>query len=604
MKRKNTLWSLVLALVMVLGVFAPLSALAEETVTGTIAADALQENKPAETTLNIHKLQADSYSVPKEGLKHNGGEITDLSTLGTNVKGLGGVTFSYFKVSAEQFAELKKSPGSYDTADKVTAKFAGLTATDLTATNKDGLATVNLGDGYYWFVEKSYKKVEGGPDSISSSVAVPFGISLPLMNTVKVGDKEPGTMYMKTVHVYPKNVTGNEPTPEKDVNEIDQKNATFDIGKPVEWIIKSDIPANIKDYYEYSLTDKLDEKLTYKADSAKVYYGNFKTKAELNAATPLDAKYYTLTYDDTTKTLKVVLNTEKRDKTDYVMDIYNSVKPASAENKLYVKFQADINDKAIMGQDIKNGVDLTFKNKSKPDGKTNSIPEEEKPKVVTGGKLFEKVDSVDKEKKLEGAVFTIKHQKGETKPADDKAWNALADMKWTDELIAANKAAIEAGKFAKNTNGDKTTATTDLKKGDTIYLRSVADTGAFEIKGLEFSEYTPQKWDASAKKLVNLDKVYNYYALKEVKAPKGYGLNEGVSEFTIDKTSYYTEPDKVTLGDAATAPAGTATALQILNKDLTIPQTGGMGTMIFMVAGLALMGGAFIAMRKRSAEQA
>ena len=600
MKRKNTLWSLVLALVMVLGVFAPLSALAEVTEpTGTIAAGSLQKAKPTTTAINIHKLQADSFSVPKEGLKHNGGEITDFSGLGTNVKPLAGVTFTYFKVSEAQFAEMKKAPGSYDTVEKVKAKYSGLTETNLDATNAQGVATANLGDGYYWFVESDYTKVGDGPDSVSSYYAVPFGISLPLMNTVKVGDNEPGTMYMNTVHIYPKNVTGNEPTPEKDVNEIDQKNATFDIGKPVDWIIKAVIPANIKDYYEFSLTDKLDEKLTYKADSAKVYYGNFKTKAELEKATPLDAKYYTLTYDDATKTLKVVLNTEDRDGTNYVMDLYNSVDPASADNKLYVKFQADINDKAIMGQDIKNGVDLTFKNKSKPDGKTNSIPEDEKPKVVTGGKLFEKVDSA-KAKKLEGAVFTIKHQKDGTKPATNEAWNALEDMKWTNELIAANKAAIEAGKFAKNTNGEATTAVADVKAGDTIYLRSVKDTGAFEIKGLEFSKYTPQKWDAAQKALVDLAEVNNYYALKEVKAPEGFGLNENAIEFTIDKTSYYTAPDDVTVGTTE----GTADPLQVVNKELTIPQTGGMGTMIFMVAGLALMGGAFIAMRKRSAEQA
>ena len=603
MKKMRKLMSLFLAFALVLGFTAPFGALvadAEETVTGTIDTNNLQKDRPTKTTVTIHKLQADSYNVGKEGLKHNGGEITDLSALGTKlgttVKTLNGVTFTCFTVTADQFKILKASPGSYDTVDKVNQKYPGLTSTTVGPTAGEGVASVSLDEGYYWFVESGYTKVGDGPDSISSSIAVPFGISLPLTNTVKVGDYEQGTMYMKTVHVYPKNVTGNEPTPDKDVNEIGQKSATFDIGKPVEWIIKGDIPANIKDYYEYSLTDKLDEKLTYKADSAKVYYGNFATKADLEKAEPLAADYYTLKYEEGTRTLKVELKTEERDGVKYVKDIYNSIKPASAENKLYVKFQADINDKAIMGQDIKNNVDLTFKNKSKPDGKKNPIPEEKKPKVVTGGKLFVKVDAdADKaDTTLEGAVFTIKHQK-DTKPANDAAWKKLEDLKWTADLIAANKAAIEAGKFAKTAKGDKTTATTDVKAGDPIYLRSDGS-GNFEIKGLEFSAYTPQKWDAGAKKLVDLTPVNNYYALQEVKAPKGYGLLDGFTSFTIDKESYYKTPDQVTVG---TTP-GDADPLKVENKNLTIPQTGGMGTIAFILVGLALMTGAFVAIRRRS----
>lgn len=600
MKKMRKLMSLFLAFALVLSFTAPLGALAadaEENVTGTINENSLQKDKPTTTTVNVHKLQADSYNVGKEGLKHNGGEITDLSTLGSNVKGLPGVTFTYFKVTAEQFKTLKASPGSYDTVENVKKKYPTLTGIALDPTNAQGVASVDLGEGYYWFVESNYSKVGDGPDSISSSIAVPFGISLPLTNTVTVGDNEPGTMYMKTVHVYPKNVTGNKPKPEKDVNEINQKNATYKVGQEIDWIIKGDIPANIKDYGSYSLTDKLDEKLTYIDGSAKVYYGNFADKKALNAATPLAADYYTVSFEG--DTLKVTLNTEARDGKNYVKDVYNSVTPASKDNKLYVIFKAKINEKAIMGQDIKNGVDLTFTNKPDGDKEKTSIPDEEKPKVVTGGKLFVKVDADKADTKLEGAVFTIKHQKDGTEPAKDADWKALDDLTWTDDLIAANKAAIEAGKFAKTAKGDKTTATTDVKAGDRIYLRSSAD-GTFEIKGLEFSAYTPQKWDAGQKKLVDLTPVKNYYALQEVKAPKGYGLNEDVSKFTIDKTSYYTDPDKVTLGDAATAPAGTATALQILNKNLTIPQTGGMGTIAFILVGLALMTGAFVAIRRRS----
>ncbi|MFR6437082.1 MAG: LPXTG cell wall anchor domain-containing protein, partial [Peptoniphilaceae bacterium] len=88
------------------------------------------------------------------------------------------------------------------------------------------------------------------------------------------------------------------------------------------------------------------------------------------------------------------------------------------------------------------------------------------------------------------------------------------------------------------------------------------------------------------------------YELVEVKAPDKYALLDSPIEFTVDDKSYTKEFPE---GDAAPVPADPK---EVDNKPLTIPQTGGMGTMIFMVAGLALMGGAFVAMRKRSAEQA
>lgn len=46
------------------------------------------------------------------------------------------------------------------------------------------------------------------------------------------------------------------------------------------------------------------------------------------------------------------------------------------------------------------------------------------------------------------------------------------------------------------------------------------------------------------------------------------------------------------------------TATQVVNKKVTIPQTGGIGTFIFIAAGLALMGGALFALKKNNKERA
>ena len=76
-------------------------------------------------------------------------------------------------------------------------------------------------------------------------------------------------------------------------------------------------------------------------------------------------------------------------------------------------------------------------------------------------------------------------------------------------------------------------------------------TGAFEVRGLPYGDYV----------------------LVETKAPDGYALPTDPTEpFTVNADSYE---------DAA--------VLKIDNKEITIPQTGGIGTAIFTVIGVALM---------------
>lgn len=623
MKRKNTLWSLVLALVMVLGVFAPLSALAntadKETV-GKVSSKDISTERPSETNVTIHKLQADSYDSTKVPAKHNGGELDEdqLKTLGTKVKELDGVTFTCYKLKDEaQLKLFEKTPENYSTVDQVKA-VAGVTEykPDIVSANgaaagpittKDGKGvTVQIKDeGYYWFVES------GKPENVSSALAVPFGISIPVTNPVEIKDNDnkthdAGTVYLKNVHVYPKNVTGDLPKVDKDVNELKQKKATYKIGDTITWFITGDIPANLKEYKTYYLTDNLDTKLTY-VGNPKVLYGTYADKAALEAEkNTIDGttnktgivpeSYYTITKPTGTKggELKLELTEAGR------KALYSESDP---KHKLYFYFETKINEDAIMGKEIENNVTLKFINT--PDGdKEKEEKPTETPKVITGGKLFKKVEA-GTDTPLPDAVFTIKHQKDGTEPKDD-AWKNVADLKWTEDLFKANKTAIEDGKFAIKTKDKEiytatdSNTTLDQLENSVIYLRSNAQ-GDFEIKGLELSEYNPKTWNGS--KLVDGTVVKNYYALKEVKAPADYGLIDEYKPFDITETSYYKTETLGLKTTTATTP-GDADPDKINNKKLTIPQTGGMGTMIFMVAGLALMGGAFVAMRKRSAEQA
>lgn len=597
MKNTKKLLSLILTLVMIIGVVAPLSAFADQTVgpVGTIGKDDYQKTKPeGKTKVTVHKLQADNYKVPEKGWDHNGGLLdkTQLEGLGTNVKELDGVTFTYYKLKdAAQLELFKKTPTQYDTTEKVEAVADVTKVGTITTANGQG-AEVDLEEGYYWFVES------GKPTTVSSSIAVPFGISIPVMNQTEIGEGDDlipaGTVYLNKVHVYPKNVTGDEVIPKKTVGNEVNLNETHNVGDVQTWFLQANIPGNIKDYEKFVMSDVFFKGLTYKGN-VKVYMGydgaqdahkvELQKGVDYNLVEPAaDTKFTTEQPDpwDNEKQFTApagqefsVTLTEAGLKK--LADNYQDVKKNAGEGKqvkLYATVDTVINEHAKMGTPIKNTYDLKIKIKGQDE---KSKRPNDTPEVETGGKKFVKVSETEVTKKLAGAVFAL--------------YDGDKQIVWTQALIDANKAAIDNGKFCKDENGSTFDSGTP-KIGKPIYLQSDAN-GLFEIKGLEYS-----KWE---KKEVNGNKTEttHAYKLKEVKFPEGYAGNKDTEiPFTVNKTSYK--------DNAEGYPANTHDAqgnMLVKNKDLTIPPTGGIGTVIFAVAGIALMGGAFIAIKKRSAEE-
>lgn len=234
------------------------------------------------------------------------------------------------------------------------------------------------------------------------------------------------------------------------------------------------------------------------------------------------------------------------------------------------------------------------------------------PKVVLGGKKFVKTD--ENGKRLAGAEFVVKNAEGKyltTKLAEN---NDVADKKKAlDEAVTAYnnlkaeeqdgeagktaKAAIdkaqaeynEAFKKAANKyewfdldayNNDSANADKKIKEVKDIpnIVKLVSDSqGRFEITGLEYANYK----------------------LEEINAPKGYAKLNGVVDFVVEKGSYTTENVNIKYNEADEANS----ALQIINKKVSIPQTGGIGTIIFAAVGIALMVSAVVAMKKREAEE-
>ncbi len=91
------------------------------------------------------------------------------------------------------------------------------------------------------------------------------------------------------------------------------------------------------------------------------------------------------------------------------------------------------------------------------------------------------------------------------------------------------------------------------------------------------------------------DATQTYYA-KETAAPTGYNLNSSVFTVSIDKSKEYTFVGNIADGDN----------VAVANYPVTVPKTGGMGTMMFYVGGAALIACAgvllFVLKRKKAAK--
>lgn len=316
---KKKILSLIMALVMIVGVFSPLTVLAELTrptdpvipPTGALNENDLSATKPDTTEVNIYKLTTKQNYKAGAPWDHTGGKIEDITQLGTDVEYLAGAKFTFYKIDVKvdpnttktdgteaktqaeadklnekYFNIIKGLPAEFDSVEEMqdvmtsgypkdpnatktipagVVKLAtgdGLTNGQTAATTADGLATVKLPDGYYWAVESVT------PDKVTSAIAVPFGLTLPLMNGKDVGDKKAGTHYLTKLYIYPKNVQTDDVQIDKDhanYNEADGKWYDKD-GKEVK---SEDLGIKYADYQreKKTVSRQLNEDSTFQSDT-------------------------------------------------------------------------------------------------------------------------------------------------------------------------------------------------------------------------------------------------------------------------------------------------------------------------------------------------
>lgn len=695
MNKKFKLLTVLLALVMTLGAFAPFSARAEEGKPNTTSTDETTK------TVTLHKLlmtkdELDAWN--SDEVEKNGYDASQ------DLKGLNEILAKMQKKEVSEIANVyfvlkfadgtnkgkyvKRGADEHTPADPIAATdkieeaVGGLT----TATGFE-FKTSKLAGNFIIDEVSENSTYENNGAKLTGSKAVPVEITLPLVNNNGI---------VENAHVYPKNIEDRpkidknfakehgltyviDPETGKNVgadydNYTKQKGrATAEVGKEIKYEVKTFLPENAK-YKTVIWKDSMTDGLTY---NRNLVISGLKDAAGNPFVKDTD---YTLEEDDRGFTLTF---------TDKGIEKLETALKKGAQD-VFLRYSATVNSNSVVDQPEKNHVTFEYKHtkteptpeppETTPDNKTITVTktwsegqapegvvvvytlqvkdggnwtnvksvtvkgpnynytftdlddtktyrvkervsgytpeynaekgkysvknkknegpkplEPTTPEVVNGGKKFVKTNQNQTER-LAGAEFYVKNKAGQylaikttndtakdnAKKALDKAieeYNAMTkeQQEGTDGTAKKaeintlqekyNKAFIEAAQQYTWVNDEK----------QAIILTSNAK-GQFEIKGLEYGKYD----------------------LVEKTAPKGYAKLNGPIEFEVKEGSYTGvecdikyEQDQTQVKDAKC----------IENKKVSIPQTGGIGTVIFTVVGVMLMVGAAFALKRRKEDE-
>lgn len=321
------------------------------------------------------------------------------------------------------------------------------------------------------------------------------------------------------------------------------------IGDTVEFRTITTVPDTTGyDTYVYKIHDTMSVGLTSNVSTAA------DITIKVNDAKVLDAKYYTVTANGNSFTVNVdilaAINDGVLAKNDSLYTYYTGV--LNADAKVYDEGRQD------------NTAQLEYSNNPNDEG---------------AGKT--------KEVKVYDWTFKMGINKV------DENGNALTGAKF----VLSKNGALKVSDLNCNAEGVPTNT------ADLIALVKVSD-GVYRVAtGTDAAETIVYNIDAGNAVIKGLDDSITYY-LYETKAPEGYNLLKSPVEFKIS-AEYEANGDLKTGSPTVTVGAGEPSATLstdvVNNSGSTLPETGGIGTTIFYIAGalLVVAAGIILVTRKR-----
>lgn len=329
------------------------------------------------------------------------------------------------------------------------------------------------------------------------------------------------------------------PTVDKTVStDLDKVNA--EIGKELTFKLTADVP-DVSEYtaYQFTFKDTLSKGLTFGKFTKVTIDGQ-----KLTADTEYKAEAGKPDQGTKATSVSVKFGTQS----GAICDAKNLF-TGKAGKKIVVEYTAYINADAIVGQAIANKATVDYS--TSPDGTQTGTSNPDVTHQYTFGFQLKKTD--DSKTPLAGAVFQLRH---------------------TETGDAIDLVKVEEGVYRLKLDGDSSS----------VNEVTTGANGIIKFQGLAAGTYY----------------------LVETKAPEGYNKLAKPIEITIADTTVDGAAPSWTVamnkGQGVAGSEGNLPEIEVQNnKGILLPETGGMGTVIFTVAGIAIIAGGIAWKRSRRA---
>ena len=517
----------------------------------------------ADITMNNEAVEGQRQVGVLYGFDSSGRSTTVLSAIGLTAadahKTAGGINyFTSDMLNNKLAAALTANATTVKNALEVAVKNGGVAMTETDATGHTSAS--NMEQGLYLVVETRV------PENVTSTCN-PFFVSLP-MTTID------GAAWNYDVTVYPKNQTGN-PTLDKTVREAKNstgKNtgsltditdgyahtASASIGDTVDYQIISTLPtitSKASALSEYTYVDTLSRGIRYNKNDVVIEFFKDAGCTEKIATWAVNSGKFTVGYDDTANIMTIHMTDTGLAEINETATVYtDSVKRGYSDCTMRISYAATLTADAKMGDtDNPNEVELTWK-------RTNTT-------------YFDT---------LKDCCHVYTYGVDVLKQFSDNGGN------------------LRNVKFRLHNDTDDVFVIADLKDG--VYYAK-----GFAAKKADATTFVPNAQGHVVVKGLEDDT----YSLTEIATDKGYILLKEAVKIVVKasengqcekcEAKLLTASATVNGKDVTMTDGNAIVPLTVINNPgFDLPKTGGYGTWMFTVGGVALLGAAaFIVIRSR-----